>query len=509
MVTAMDFLNQYADFILVGYFGILLVLCVFGAHRLLLTRLFRKNVVWQPQPEHRFDTLPRVTLQIPVFNEKLVVERIIDACAAMDYPRDKFQIQVVDDSTDETRALAAARVAEWAARGLNIEHIHRTNRVGFKAGGLDNAMNSATGEFIAIFDADFLPPADFLQRTIHFFRDNRVGMVQTRWDHLNRDYSTLTQVQSIMLDAHFAIEHATRSFSNLYFNFNGTAGMWRRTTIDDAGGWEHDTLTEDLDLSYRAQLKGWRFLFLPDVVCPAELPIETGAFKSQQHRWAKGSIQVMRKILWRIWRAPVPFANKLEATFHLTGNLAYVLMMVNTLFLVIPSMMVRGHWDWWQIVLIDGPIFSLASLSFIWFYMASQRAVFGTAKGRRRYIPALMSLGLGLGLNNTRAVLEALAGHQSAFVRTPKTGSVGNAAVTAKKTYRLPKGGWGVFEFAIGLMYTAAIVWAIREGIWGSIPFLMLFQNGFLFIGGMTIWESWQARRARRAPIKELPAAGA
>ncbi|QTD53961.1 cellulose synthase family protein [Sulfidibacter corallicola] len=478
-----------------GYFGILLVLCVFGAHRLIITRLYHKNRNRRHRPETRFSELPSITIQLPIFNEKFVVDRMIDACVAIDYPRDRLQIQVVDDSTDETRYLAEARVRMHRENGIDIQHIHRENRVGFKAGALENAMNRATGEFIAIFDADFIPPKDILHRTIHHFSDPKIGMVQTRWDHLNRDFSTLTQVQSIMLDAHFMIEHGGRNVSGLFFNFNGTAGIWRRTAIEDAGGWEHDTLTEDLDLSYRAQMKGWRFLFIPEVTCPAELPIAAGAFKTQQFRWAKGSVQVMRKILPTIWRSSQPLAVKMEATFHLTGNLAYVLMMINTLIFVIPSMVLRGHWEWWRILLIDGPIFFMASISFILFYMASQRAVFGHTKGRKRFIPALMSIGIGLGLNNTRAVIEALMGKQSEFVRTPKTGSIGKAGTGGKTGYKLPRSGWGLIEVAIGFMYTGAIVWAIQAGVWGSVPFLLLFQNGFLYMGLLTLFEEWHRGR--------------
>jgi cellulose synthase/poly-beta-1,6-N-acetylglucosamine synthase-like glycosyltransferase len=487
-------------FILVSYFSILSVLCIYGAHRLLITHWFHKNCDPKPQPKGLFDELPQITIQLPLFNEKFVVERLIEATCAIDYPKEKLHIQVLDDSTDETCVLAQDKVREFQKKGVDIVYIHRTNRVGFKAGALDEGLAVAKGDYVAIFDADFVPPANILHNIIHHFTDEKVGMVQTRWGHLNREFSTLTQVQSIMLDAHFMIEHNARCYSNCFFNFNGTAGMWRRAAIEEAGGWEHDTLTEDLDLSYRSQLKGWKFIFLPSVVCPAELPIEMKAFKSQQHRWAKGSIQVMKKLLPTIWRSPISWKAKLEATFHLTGNLAYLLMVINSVFFMIPAMMIRERNDWWQILFLDGPLFFLASISFIHFYLSSQRAVFGHTRGRRRFIPAIMAVGIGLGINNTRAVIEALMGKQSEFVRTPKLGerALEKTANNKRKTgYRLSNVGWGYLETGLGLLYTWAIIWAVLHGVWAAIPFFVLFQNGFLFIGLSTLAEEWQNWRVK------------
>jgi len=479
-----------ATFVLCAYFSILAVLCVYGFHRLYITRLFHKCAREVSAPKERFKTLPLVTVQLPVFNEKFVVKRLIDATVALDYPRDLLEIQVLDDSTDETSTLAAALVRHYRSEGFRIHHLRREDRTGFKAGALAQGLKTASGEFITIFDADFLPPADILQRTIHYFTDAQVGMVQARWGHLNREENTLTQVQAIMLDAHFLIEHGGRCYANRYFNFNGTAGTWRRACIEEAGGWQHDTLTEDLDLSYRAQLKGWRFLFVPDVVCPAELPASTAAFKCQQHRWAKGSIQVMRKLLPTIWRSPIPLDVKIEATFHLTGNLAYILMLINSIFFVIPSMIIRQSTSWF-VLLVDVPLFLLLSLSFVYFYLTSQYAVFASLKGRKRFIPALMAIGIGLGVNNTRAALEALFGKVSPFVRTPKTGAdKRNAAV-----YALPKNLSSYLEILMGGLYFGAIIWAIQAGNWASVPILVLFQNGFLYIGWMTLADYHREKR--------------
>lgn len=292
--------------ILICYFSILGILCIYGLHRLHITRLYGKYGREIPKPAEQFEELPLVTIQLPVFNEVFVVERLIDAVAAFRYPKDRLQIQVLDDSTDETVERARARTEYYQRLGLNIQHIHRTDRTGFKAGALAAGLETAVGEFVAVFDADFLPEPDFLEQTIHYFTDDRVGMVQARWEHINRDIGTLTQVQAMMLDAHFVIEHGGRCFAGLFFNFNGTGGIWRRQAILDAGGWQHDTLTEDLDLSYRAQLKGWRFLFVQNVTCPSELPSRMTAFKTQQHRWAKGSIEVMLKLLPRVLRSNAP-----------------------------------------------------------------------------------------------------------------------------------------------------------------------------------------------------------
>src|SRR5262249_14633961 len=269
-----------------------------------------------PPPER----LPRVTVQLPLYNEMYVVERLLESVCAIDYPRDLLEIQVLDDSTDETQAIASAAVARYREKGFDVQYLHRDERTGYKAGALDAGLQSAKGEFVLIFDADFIAPPEVLRTTLGHFADPRVGMVQVRWGHINREYSLLTQVQSVLLDGHFVLEHGGRNRAGRFFNFNGTAGVWRPTGSEDAGGWQHGTLTEDRDLSYRAQMRGWRFVFVQDVVSPAEVPVEMNAFKSQQHRWAKGSIQTCRKLLPRILASPLPLPIKVEAAFHLTAN---------------------------------------------------------------------------------------------------------------------------------------------------------------------------------------------
>ena len=314
--------------ILAAYFFVLVILAVYGWHRYYLVYLYMKHKDQQPVPRGQFETLPVVTIQLPLYNEMYVVDRLVESVCRIDYPRDLLEIQVLDDSTDETREIAELAVRRFAAQGIDIKYIHRTDRTGYKAGALEAGLQVARGEFIAIFDADFIPQPDFLTRTIQYFTDPKVAMVQTRWGHVNEDYSLLTKIQAMLLDAHFVLEHGSRNRGGCFFNFNGTAGIWRRDAIADAGGWQHDTLTEDLDLSYRAQLRGWQFIFLPDHVAPAELPVEMNAFKSQQHRWAKGSIQTFLKLMPRILQSNQPFRVKAEAFFHLSANFNYPLMCV-------------------------------------------------------------------------------------------------------------------------------------------------------------------------------------
>ena len=313
---------------MIPYFTILIILSLFGIHRYYLTYLFVKNRRKAAKPDKQFDALPRVTVQLPIFNERYVVERLLESVTRLEYPRDLLDIQVLDDSTDETTLVASRLVSEYAAAGHPITYLHRENREGYKAGALAEGLKKASGEFVAIFDADFVPPPSALMQMIHYFVDPQVAVVQGRWTWVNRTISNLTQVEAILLDGHFVIEHGGRHLSGRFFNFNGTAGMWRRTAIDDAGGWQHDTLTEDTDLSYRAQLRGWKFIYDPNIECPSELPVEMNAFKTQQARWAKGLIQTAKKLLPAIWRSPQPLYIKLEATFHLTANLAYPLMVL-------------------------------------------------------------------------------------------------------------------------------------------------------------------------------------
>jgi len=484
-------MSAFALFVLVIHYCLVGTLCIYGAHRMFHTFLAKQTVINTTQPPI-LNEYPQITVQAPVFNERFVVERLIDALAALDYPRDKLQIQILDDSTDDSSEIAAARILCHRQKGLDITHICREDRVGFKAGALDAALKTATGEFIAIFDADFMPNPDFLKRAIGKFADEEVGMVQTRWHHLNTDYNILTRVQSIMLDAHFGVEQVARAKTGSYFNFNGTAGIWRRTTIDDAGGWRADTLTEDLDLSYRAQMKQWRFVYMRDHGCPSELPVDMCAFKTQQHRWAKGAIEVMKKTLLDIWKSSASLHTKIEASFHLTGNFSYMLMFIDSLFFLLPAVHIREQSELHILAWLDIPFFFFASLSHAWFFLYSQKLLYGNVRNKLTIMPVLLATSIGLGVNNGRAVFEALIGHVTGFVRTPKTGHINNKTIFGQKpkgpNYQATTAQWADrLEVAMGGFYLAYLLWAITHGYWVVTPFLALFSVGFFFTGLQSI----------------------
>ena len=472
------------------YFFVLVILAVYGWHRYYLVYLYMKNKDRQPVPAGPLEALPLVTIQLPIFNEMYVADRLIDAVCRIDYPRELLEVQVLDDSTDETCSVAEQAVRRNAARGIDVTYIHRADRRGFKAGALEAGLKAAKGEYIAIFDADFIPSVDFLRRTVPFFADPGIAMVQARWGHINQDYSLLTKIQSILLDGHFVLEHGGRNRSGLFFNFNGTAGIWRREAITDAGGWQHDTLTEDLDLSYRAQLRGWRFVFLPDLVAPAEVPVEMNAFKSQQHRWAKGSIQTCRKLLPLILQSKMPLGVKAEAFFHLTANFNYPLMCVLSV-LMAPSMVIRYNMGWYEMLLIDVPLFFAATASVANFYMVCQRELHRDWITRVKYLPFLMSIGIGLAVNNTRAVFEALFNRPSDFARTPKYRIEAQADEWVGKKYRQSFIVQPMIELALGLYFTATVFYALANGIYGTLPFLVLFQMGFLYTGLLSIIQQY------------------
>jgi cellulose synthase/poly-beta-1,6-N-acetylglucosamine synthase-like glycosyltransferase len=475
---------------LTAYFFVLIILAVYGWHRYYLVYLYMRNKDRQPKPGPLPDPLPVVTIQLPLYNEMYVADRLIDAVCRIEYPRERLEIQVLDDSTDETRSIADLAVRRFAAQGFDIKYFHRTNRVGYKAGALEAGLKVARGEFVAIFDADFIPSADFLLRMVPYFTGDRIGMVQARWGHINQNYSLLTKIQSILLDGHFVLEHGGRNRAGRFFNFNGTAGIWRRAAIDDAGGWQHDTLTEDLDLSYRAQLRGWQFVFVPDLIAPAEVPVEMNAFKSQQHRWAKGSIQTCRKLLPQILRAKVPLSVKAEAFFHLTANFNYPLMVVLSV-LMFPSMVIRYNMGWYEMMLIDVPLFFAATFSVCNFYMVCQRELHDDWRARIRYLPFLMSIGIGLCINNSRAVFEALFNKQSEFTRTPKYHIEGAADEWIGKKYHQTVAVQPLIELALGLYFTATVFYALANQIYGTIPFLVLFQVGFLYTGLLSIVQQY------------------
>ncbi|MDP9253698.1 MAG: glycosyltransferase family 2 protein [Verrucomicrobiota bacterium] len=485
------------------YLAVLIGLSAYGVHRYFIIYLFLKNRKRAAIPAARFEKLPKVTMQLPIFNEIYVVERLLKSVSELDYPGDLLQIQVLDDSTDDTREITASCVEQLRARGFNVELIHRVDRVGFKAGALAAGLESAHGDFVCILDADFVPPPDLLHRTVHFFTNPKVGMIQTRWGHLNRCYSLLTRVQAMFLDGHLLLEQTARSRSGRFFNFNGTAGLWRRSCIEEAGGWQHDTLTEDLDLSYRAQLAGWKFIFLPDVVTPAELPVDMNGFKSQQHRWTKGSIQTCKKLLPTIWRSKLPFPIKLEATGHLTSNFAYLLLAC--LCVLLHPSTGGPQSGWLRMLLIDVPIFLTASLSVAVFYICAQRELNPrTWMKEMLLLPCLLALGVGLSLNNARAVLEAVFNHKSDFARTPKYGIERRSQPWRNCKYMPLKSLLPIAEMAFAAYFSYFVWFALAHRQFLSLPFLLMFQGGFLYVSLSSFaqwWPKFSFRAARTEAV--------
>lgn len=489
--------------VIAAYLAILSLLTVYCIHRYYILYAYFKY------KKHHFTTadpsaqLPAVTVQLPLYNEMYVIRRLLHAVEGLHYPKELLEIQVLDDSTDETSFIACEYIRKLRDEGYDINYFHRTHRHGFKAGALQAGMEQAKGELIAIFDADFVPGEDFLLKTVPCFSNARVGMVQTRWGHINRGYSLLTRLQSIFLDAHFILEHTVRSRSGRFFNFNGTAGIWRKEAIIDAGGWQHDTLTEDLDLSYRAQLKGWIFIFLSAVVTPAEIPVEMNSFKIQQHRWSKGSIETAKKLLNHIIRSPQPLKVKVESFYHLTGNLSYLLVLLLSV-LTYPALVIRITMGWRSLLFYDLIFLLCATLPVGLYFVISQREVNEPWLGKVFYIPLLMALGIGLCVNNGRAVIEALMGHKTAFLRTPKFRIEENADSWKHKKYRaFSRVGSALVELALGCYFLFAILFAVRFEVYPAIPFLLLFCGGVFYVAILSLYQGIGAGKWECASLDE------
>ncbi|MBI4228079.1 MAG: glycosyltransferase, partial [Deltaproteobacteria bacterium] len=431
------------------------------------------------------------TIQLPIYNERYVVERIIKSACEIDYPKELMEIQVLDDSTDQTMDLANSTVEKFKTSGFNIHYIHRSARVGFKAGALSEGLLRAEGDYIAIFDADFIPPSDFLKETINFFTDPKVGIVQVRWAHLNLDYSTLTRAQSILLDGHFLIEQASRYYGGLFFNFNGTAGILRKECIESAGGWQHDTLTEDLDLSYRAQLEGWRLIYLKDIIAKAELPVDMNAFKSQQHRWAKGGAQTAKKLLLRIFGSKeLSLRIKTEAAFHLLGNFSYILLLLLMVFMAPMAYFWRSY-GWENVIFLNLIAVSAGTLSIVRFYLLAVSEIHKDEWEKYlKYIPLSLAIGTGLAINNSKAVLEALLGKNSDFRRTPKFAVTNEDRNWRKDSYKTPKELTTLVELGLGFIFVIHTFYAISMGFIGWVPFLILIQLGFIYTSVLSILHS-------------------
>lgn len=479
------------------------ILTVYGIHRYVQVYLYHKHRKNAPVPSGRFTDLPQVTVQLPMYNEMYVAERVIEGACQIKWPREKLQIQVLDDSTDGSEKIAEACCDRMRRLGHNIQYIHRKNREGYKAGALAHGLSQASGEFVVIFDADFVPAPDMLHGAIHFFTDPNVGCVQTRWDHINRAQSMLTRCQAIFLDGHFMIEHTARNRSGRFINFNGTAGIWRRKAIEDSGGWQHDTLTEDVDLSYRAQLRGWQFIFVPELLAPAELPPEIVAFKQQQHRWTKGQVQTAVKLLPSILRAPLPLKVKLEAFFHLTNPAVYLPAIVLSL-IIYPVWILDPQLFDSKSTLIALAIASFCGLltcSAGTFYMLSQKAVGRSPLATLGMVPFLMALGMGISVINGLAVLEGLFGRRNTeFVRTPKYGASAGGKEWKKKagSFKNKLSILPFVEIVLGLYLVACTALAVyNQNAVGTIPFLVIFSFGYLYVGVMTLHSRWLANRSQ------------
>jgi cellulose synthase/poly-beta-1,6-N-acetylglucosamine synthase-like glycosyltransferase len=474
-----------------AYLTLIVLLSFYGIHRYWILYLYFRYYKWakpavvMPLPE----PLPMVTVQLPVYNERYVVERLIDAVCRLDYPKDRLEIQVLDDSTDDTCQIVKTHLQELKRQGFFIEHIRRADRTGYKAGALAEGLLRARGEFLAIFDADFVPPVEFLKKTLPCFQSSDVGMVQTRWGHLNENYSLLTWVQSIFLDGHFLIEHTARNRSGAFFNFNGTAGIWRREAIETSGGWQHDTLTEDLDLSYRAQMKGWRFVYLPEVVCPAELPVDINAFKTQQNRWTMGAIQTAKKMLPTIWRSPLPLHVKIEATFHLTACMGYLLAAALSILLPL-SLYFRAYNHWPLTGYLEGIALIATTISLFIFYAICQKELHLDWKLRLRNLPLMMSMGVGICLSNAKAVLQGLTRRQFEFRRTPKYSVVKTDKSWKMKSYRSRNPLAAFVEVAFAVYFLGAVIAAYELKQWVSLPFMVLFGFGFAYVAFLTVSHS-------------------
>jgi cellulose synthase/poly-beta-1,6-N-acetylglucosamine synthase-like glycosyltransferase len=461
---------EFYDLWFLAMLPVALGLLLFGIHRVSLILHLRRSAA--PVPAGWPGPLPSVTIQLPVYNERFVIERLIRAVGAIRYPRELLHIQVLDDSTDDTGEQARAAIQTLREKGVDITYHHRTERTGYKAGALQAGLESATGEFIAVFDADFIPDEDFLERMIPSFTDPQVGVVQARWTYLNREDNFLTRLQAILLDGHFLIEQAARSAAGLFCNFNGTAGMWRRRCIDDAGGWRADTLTEDLDLSYRAQRRGWTLVYRGDVTVPSELPADMPAFKSQQYRWAKGAIETSLLQLPALVSSTLPSRVKSEAVMHLLSNSSYLLVMLLAL-LLLPAMPEYPDGSLWQASL--GWILIVASVChFGYFIVVLRVSGYSPWKGLL-YIPGLIVVGVSLAINNTRAVVEALLHRRSPFVRTPKTGG----SATGVRRYSAGEDRVFWLECFFFAFYLALMLRAAWTSDWASVPIFILFMTGF------------------------------
>ncbi len=469
-----------------AYLVLLGLLACYGLYRYHLIALYYRVRTRRSLSSEDPAVWPIVTIQIPVYNELYVVERAIQSACEVDYPIDRLEIQVLDDSTDETSEIIAKLAESNRQQGIDIVHVRRESRKEYKAGALAEGLRQARGEFVAVFDVDFIIPRDFLKRTVPFFNDSTVGMVQVRWGHVNVGYSLLTQAQGMLLDGHFAIEQVARHQAGCFFNFNGTAGIWRAKTIVESGGWQADTLTEDLDLSYRAQMHGWHCVYLPDLVAQAELPVEMNAFKAQQYRWTKGSIQTAKKLLPSILRSRLPWSLKGEAFFHLTSFFSYPMALLAGLGL---PLLVMGVFRLPHSSYIDAIWCVLLAIPGGCFYLCAQRELHADWPKRIAAIPWVLAVGIGLLVNNSRAVMDGLFGGEGSFIRTTKFGIRSKADAWQHKAYRAPVSWISWIELVLAGYFATAFIYAFRHHLFLALPSIALFCVGFAYVGCLSLWQ--------------------
>lgn len=481
------------ELILLSYFISLTILLVYGLHGFHMVYLYKKFKKNQPKPDENFKPDKRVTIQLPMYNEVYVVERLINAICSLDYPKELLDIQVLDDSTDETTEVVARIVEQKQREGFDIVHIRRGSREGFKAGALKYGLNFAKGDYVAIFDADFVPPPDFLKKTLAYFSDEKIGLVQTRWGHINDDYSLLTKTQAFALDGHFVIEQSARNFAGYFITFNGTGGVWRKECIYDAGNWNGDTLAEDLDLSYRAQLKGWKFVYLKDYITPAELPIEMSAFKSQQFRWTKGHIENAKKLLPLVWKSNLPLSLKFQSTVHLTSNFVFPFILLAAI-LNVPLIFIKNSGPY-DIFFNYMAIFIVAFFSTFLFYFFAQKEGYSDWRKRLAYFPLFLAGSMGMALNNSRAVIEAVLNRKSEFVRTPKY-KVTNAKDNSTKSVFYNKyinkkiDSTALVEMILAIYCLIGVAASLYFMELAALPFQLLFFSGFFMVSFFSLKKS-------------------
>ncbi len=493
-------LLQVFEYLVLGLYGLALVLIVIyslGQLHLILTFLRNRKSYESIPPLEGDQDLPFVTIQLPIYNELYVVERLLDSMAELDYPRDRYEVQLLDDSTDETVEVAAKRIAELQAQGLQVHHIRRPERTGFKAGALEYGLDLAKGDYIAIFDADFLPKPNFLRATLANFTDPKIGVVQARWEHINQNYSIFTEAQAFHLDAHFTVEQFSRDVGGFFMNFNGTAGVWRKECIMDAGGWEHDTLTEDLDLSYRAQLKGWKFRYVDEIGAPAELPAEMGAIKSQQYRWMKGGAEVARKMLVQLWRSKATLSRKLHGTMHLLSSSVFILVLLLGATSV-PLLWIKHEIFMGKVDFLLVPVAALlcsfiilASLYLATFWRREGDWEKGIKRFLLHYIPFL-SISMGLSLHNTRAVLQGFRGKKTPFIRTPKFALQKRSDKWNHVKYKSRKIEPSVYaELFMAVYFCLGVVLAFRFQDFSILPFMLMEMLGFAAVGWLSVRHAY------------------